>query len=117
MVHVPSVRIEDVRDLADVAVVPRDDLQDPLRLVVLEGDPAGDLSDLAHAVQDLRALADRGQVGGGRVQVERRQEPRVLDAMRASLVPEPEDHRIAVVVAVGIDDPAVHGGLPPGDVC
>src|SRR5438552_6913576 len=113
MVDVSAVRVEDVRELADVAVVPRDDLQDGLRLLVLEGDPAGDLPHLADAVQDLRPPADLRQLGGGRVQIERRQEPRIFDPVGPSLVPEPEDHGIAVVVAVGIDDPAVRGGLPP----
>src|SRR5207253_11438064 len=109
----PALRIEDVRDLADVAVMPRDDLEDRLRLVLLEGDPPRDLPHLAHAVQDLRPPADLRQLGGGRVQEERRQEPWVLDPVGPTLVPEPEDHRVAVVVAVCIDDPAVHGGLPP----
>src|SRR5438874_13216404 len=113
MVDVPAVRIEDVRDLADVAVVPRRDLEDRLRLAVLEGDPPRDLPRLADAVPDLGPPADLRQLGGGRVQEERRQEPRVLDPVGPALVPEPEDHRVAVVVAVCIDDPAVDARLPP----
>src|SRR6266571_3811431 len=112
MVHVPAVRVEDVREIADVAVMPRHDLQDGLRLVVLEGDPPRDLAHLPHAVEDLDAPSDRGQLAERRMQEERRPGPRVLDAMRAVLVPEPEDHRVAVVVGVGVDDPAVREDSP-----
>jgi len=46
------------------------------------------------------------------VQEERRHDPRVLDPMRPSLVPEPEDDRVAVVVRIGVDDPAVRRVFP-----
>src|SRR3972149_5747355 len=59
------------------------------------------------------APSDPGQVGGGRVQEKRRQEPRILDSVGVPFVPEPEDHRVAVVVPVGVDDPAVRGRTPP----
>src|SRR5438552_18326183 len=112
MVDVSAVRVEDVRDLADVAVVPRDDLQDGLRLVVLEGDPAGDLPHLADAVQDLRPPADLRQLGGGRVQIERRQEPRVLDPMRPPPVQKQKDQEFAAVVALAIENPALRADFP-----
>src|SRR6266516_3548860 len=76
-VHVPAVRVEDVREVADVAEMPRHDLQDGLRLVVLEGDPPRDLAHLPHAIEDLDAPSDRGQLAGRRMQEERRPGPRV----------------------------------------
>src|SRR5437867_8286852 len=113
MIDVSAVRVEDVRETPDVAVMPRHDLQDGPRLVVLEGDALRDVSDLLHAVQDLDATADRREVGGVCMQEERRHDPRVLDPMRPPLVPEPEDHRVAVVIPVRVDDPTVRERAPP----
>src|SRR5437870_11572942 len=113
MIDVPAVRVEDVRETPDIAVMPWHDLQDGPRLVVLEGDTVRGVSDLLHAVQDLDATADRREVGGVCMQEERRHDPRVLDSMRAPLVPEPEDHRVAVVIPVRVDDPTVRERAPP----
>src|SRR5437899_11336018 len=92
MIDVPAVRVEDVREASDVAVMPRHDLQDGFPLVVLEGDALRDVSDLPYAVQDLDSSADRRELGRRRVQEERRHDPRVLDSMLDPIVPEPDDH-------------------------
>src|SRR5207249_1926694 len=107
MIDVSAVRVEDVRETPDIAVMPWHDLQDGPRLVVLEGDTLRGVSDLAHAVQDFDATTNRRELGRVCMQEERRHDPRVLDPMRASIVPQPEDHRVAVVVPVRVDDPAV----------
>src|SRR3989441_915838 len=62
MIDVPAVRVEDVREASDVAVMPRHDLQDGFPLVVLEGDALRDVSDLPYAVQDLDSSADRREL-------------------------------------------------------
>src|SRR3989449_11642243 len=97
MIDVSAVRVEDVRETPDVAVMPRHDLEDGPRLVVLEGDALPDLSYVADAVQDLDPSADCGELGRRCVQEERGHDPRVLDPMRAPLVPQPEDHRVAIL--------------------
>src|SRR5436309_12792565 len=107
MIDVSAVRVEDVRETPDVAVMPRHDLQDGPRLVVLEGDALRDVSDLLHAVQDLDATADRREAGGVCMQEERRHDPRVIDPMRPPLVPAPEDHRRAAAIPIRFADPTL----------
>src|SRR3989442_3548759 len=113
MNDVSAVRVEDVRETPDVAVMPRHDFQDGPRLVVLEGDALRDVSDLLHAVQDLDATADRRADGGVVMQKERRHDPPHLDPMRPPLVPEPADHRVPVLIPVAVDDPTLRGPTHP----
>jgi len=115
VVDVSAVRVEDARDLAQVAVAPWHDFQDGGGLVILEGDPPLDLADLPHAVEDLDASPDCGQLARRRVEEERREELRVLDPMGPPLVPEPEDHRVPVVVPIRVDDPSVRVAPPSYD--
>ena len=112
MVDVASVRVEDVRDLRKIAIMAGHDLEDRFRFVVLERNPARDLADLTHAIEDFDALADGGQLAWRGVKEERRQEVRVHDALVLALVPEPEDHRVVVDVGVGVDDPSVREAPP-----
>ena len=112
VVHVAAVGVEDVSHALQVAVVAGHDLQDGLRLVILQGNTVGDLAYLLHPIEDLDASLDRGQIARRCMQEERRHESRVLDAMGAALVPEPKDHRVLVVVRVGVDDPAVQESPP-----
>jgi hypothetical protein len=112
MVDVAAVGVEDASDLGQVAVVSRHDLEDGFGLVVLEGDASLDLADLAHAIEDLDATPEGGELARRGVQEEGRHEARVLDPVRALLVPEPEDHRVLVVVRIRVDDPSVRGTPP-----
>ncbi len=112
MVHVASVGVEDAGDLRQVAVVPRDDLEDGSRVVVLQSDAPLDLAHLAHAVEDLDATPEGGELARRGVQEEGGHEARVHDALRSLLVPEPEDHRVLVVVCIRVDDPSVRGSPP-----
>ncbi len=115
VVVVPAVRVHNLRDVLELPVVPRDDLEDGDGLLAPDVHPPLDLADLLHLVEDFKALADVRNLLRRGPDEERRLEGLVLDAVRALLVPEPQDDRVLLVVWIRVDEPALRGWTPPCD--
>jgi len=112
VVVVPAVRIDDVGEFPEIAVVARDDFEHGNGVLDREVDSPLRGAGLLHRVEDLDALRDCGQLVGVRMEEERHGEVSVFDALRALRGPQPQDHRIAVVVWVCVDEPALRGDSP-----
>ena len=113
VVVVPAVRVHDPRDVLELAVVARDDLEDGDGLLAPDVHPPLDLADLLHLVEDLQSLPHVRNLGGRGTDEEGGLEVRVLDAVGPVLVPEPEDDCVLVVVRIRVDEPALRGATPP----
>ena len=109
------VAVDGVREVLEVGIPPREDLEDGDLLPTLETDSPPDEMRLPDAVEDLHALAELLQVLQGRVNEERRVVGYVLDAVRLAPGPQPEDEAVLLMVRVGVEDPALHGHLPPSN--
>jgi len=89
VIVVPAVRRDDLRDVLEIFVVPRDDLENRHGLLAPDVDPPLDLPHLFHLVKDFEALPDLVPLGGWRADEERHLELRVLDPMGPALAPQP----------------------------
>ena len=113
VVVVPAVRVDDLRDILELAVVTGHDLEDGDRVLAPDVHPPLDLADFLHLVEDLEAFPHPWDLLRRGSHEERRLEGLVLDAVGALLVPEPEDDCVLVVVRIRVDEPALRGWTPP----